>query len=91
MQQKATITPDHRLPTPWGGMRWTDGQGNDQYIINQGEQCGVYLDNAIPDWVLTTSGHFYKYDGICKPTSVITDNGDTLLLPPGLIMKRMTP
>ena len=72
---------------PWIGVRVDLGGGNFAYIVAAGASLGHFRDTEIPEWVSTSDGKVYRFEGVCGAIEDASFRDGLLTLPPGLFMR----
>ena len=72
---------------PWIGVRVDLGSGNFAYIVAAGASLGHFRDAEIPEWVSTSDGKVYRFEGVCGAIEDASFRDGLLTLPPGLFMR----
>lgn len=79
--------PDHHGGAPWIGIRVDLGVGDYAYIVAAGSALGCFRETEIPEWVSTSDGRLYRFEGVCGDTRDASCRDGLLTLPPGLFMR----
>ena len=72
---------------PWIGVRVDIGGGKSAYIVAAGATLGFFRDTEIPEWVSTSDGRIYRFEGVSGATEDASFRDGLLTLPPGLFMR----
>jgi len=72
---------------PWIGIHVNLGGGVSAYIVAAGGILGYFREIEIPEWVSTSDGKVYRFEGVCGATEVASFRDGLLTLPPGLFMR----
>jgi hypothetical protein len=72
---------------PWIGVRVDLGGGDSAYIVDAGATLGHFRDIDIPEWVSTSDGKVYRFEGVCGAIEDASFRDGLLTLPPGLFMR----
>ena len=78
---------DRHGKEPWIGIRVDLGGGNSAYIVAAGATLGFFRDIEIPEWVSTSDGSLYRFEGVCDAIEDASFRDGLLTLPPGLFMR----
>jgi hypothetical protein len=73
--------------TPWIGIRVDLGGGDFAYIVAAGASLGCFRETEIPEWVSTSDGKVYRFEGVCGDIEDASFHDGLLTLPPGLFMR----
>jgi hypothetical protein len=71
----------------WIGVRVNLGGEKSAYIVAAGASLGLFRDIEIPEWVSTSDGKLYRFEGVCGAIEVASFQDGLLTLPPGLFMR----
>lgn len=72
---------------PWIGIRVDLGGGEFAYIVAAGATLGCFRETEIPEWVSTSDGKVYRFEGVCDDIEDASFRDGLLTLPPGLFMR----
>jgi hypothetical protein len=72
---------------PWIGIRVDLGGGDFAYIVAAGATLGCFRETEIPEWVSTSDGKVYRFEGVCDDIEDACYRDGVLTLPPGLFMR----
>jgi hypothetical protein len=72
---------------PWIGIRVDLGGGKSAYIVAAGATLGNFRESEIPEWVSTSDGKVYRFEGVSGAIEDASFRDGLLTLPPGLFMR----
>ncbi len=73
--------------TPWIGIRVDIGGGQFAYVVAAGASLGHFREFDIPEWVSTSDGRVWRFEGVCEDIEAASCHDGLLTLPPGLFMR----
>jgi hypothetical protein len=78
---------DLHCKASWIGVRVSLGDGDFVYIVAAGATLGCFREIGIPEWVSTSDGKVYRFEGVCGDIEDASFQDGLLTLPPGLFMR----
>ena len=84
---ETAIHPELMGNPSWVGIRVDLGEGKFAYIVAAGSSLGCFRETEIPEWVSTSDGKVYRFDGVCGDIQDASFRDGLLKLPPGLFMR----
>ncbi|MEW5787842.1 MAG: hypothetical protein AB1899_08310 [Pseudomonadota bacterium] len=85
--QECPVLLDLHGNQSWVGIRVDLGDGQCAFIVAAGSSLGCFRETEIPEWVSTSDGKVYRFDGVCGDIQDASCRDGVLKLPPGLFMR----
>lgn len=71
----------------WIGIRVDLGGGQFAYVVAAGASLAHFREFDIPEWVSTSDGKVWRFEGVCEDIEAASCHDGLLTLPPGLFMR----